>query len=95
MSVKDRKKWGPILAKWTPFFIITCTFIGAVLGSFLGYFFQGEFPYEVLTGGLVATIILTVIEVVKQKRKKIIYLKQMNESFTMFSVSLHMYHIFS
>ncbi|MBN3346494.1 hypothetical protein CF050_06280 [Clostridium botulinum] len=70
MSVKDRKKWGPILAKWTPFFIITCTFIGAVLGSFLGYFFQGEFPYEVLTGGLVATIILTVIEVVKQKRKK-------------------------
>ncbi len=70
MSVKDRKKRGEILAKWTPFFIITCTFIGVVLGSFLFYFIQDEFPYEVLTGGLVATIILTVIEVIKQKRKK-------------------------
>jgi uncharacterized membrane protein YfcA len=70
MSVKDREKWGKILEKWTPFFIITCTLIGAVLGSFLFYFFQGEFPYEVLTGGLVATVILTVIQVIKQKRKK-------------------------
>lgn len=70
MSVKDRKKWGKILEKWTPYFIITCTFIGAVLGSFLAYIFQGEFPYEVLTGGLVATIILTVIQVIKQKRKR-------------------------
>ncbi|RWR12599.1 hypothetical protein [Siminovitchia fortis] len=70
MSVKDRKKRRRILEKWTPFFIITCTFIGAVLGSFLFYFFQGEFPYEVLTGGFVATIILTVIQVIKQKRKK-------------------------
>ncbi|MFO1441950.1 hypothetical protein KDN24_01660 [Bacillus sp. Bva_UNVM-123] len=70
MSVKDRKKWERILAKWTPFFIITCTFIGAVLGSFLVYIYQGEFPYEVLTGGLVATIILTVVQVIKQKRKK-------------------------
>ncbi|MFD1349974.1 hypothetical protein [Oceanobacillus caeni] len=70
MSVKDRKKWGRILEKWTPFFIITCTFIGAVLGSFLAYSFQGEFPYEVLAGGLVATIILTVIQVIKQRRKR-------------------------
>ncbi|MEI3605217.1 hypothetical protein SPD48_05890 [Pseudogracilibacillus sp. SE30717A] len=70
MSVKAEEKWGTILAKWTPFFIITCTFLGAVLGSFLIYFFQGEFPYEVLIGGLIATIILTVIEVIKQKVKK-------------------------
>ncbi|MBO1004211.1 hypothetical protein [Pseudogracilibacillus auburnensis] len=70
MSVKDRKKWGTILAKWTPFFIITCTFMGAVLGSFLFYFFQGEFPYEVLTAGLIVAVIFTIIEVIKQKRKK-------------------------
>lgn len=70
MSVKDKKERGKILAKRTPFFIITCTFIGAVLGSFLVYFIQDEFPYEVLTGGLVATVILTIIEVIKQKRKK-------------------------
>ena len=70
MSVNDKKKQAKILTKWTPFFLITCIFIGAVLGSFLVYFIQDEFPYEVLTGGLVATIILTVIEVTKQKRKK-------------------------
>lgn len=33
-------------------------------------FFQGEFPYDVFAGGLVATIILTIIQVIKQKRKK-------------------------
>lgn len=70
MSVKDRKEWRKTLEKWTPFFIIICTFIGAVLGSFLVYTFQGKFPYEVLTGGLVATIILTVIQVIKQKHKR-------------------------
>ncbi|WP_404996836.1 hypothetical protein [Caldifermentibacillus hisashii] len=70
MSVKDRKKWETILTKWTPFFIIACGLIGIVLGSFLAYFFQGEFPYDVFAGGLVATIILTIIQVIKQKRKK-------------------------
>ena len=70
MSVKDRKKWGAFLEKWTPFFIITCTFIGAVLGSFLVYFFQGEFPYEILTGGLIVAVIFTIIEVIKQKGRK-------------------------
>lgn len=70
MSVKDRKKWGRILEKWTPFFIIACTFIGAVLGSFLVYLFQGEFPYEVLTAGSIVAIILTIVEMIKQKRKK-------------------------
>ncbi|EKN42389.1 hypothetical protein CFSAN001627_07085 [Clostridium botulinum CFSAN001627] len=48
MSVKDRKKRGPILAKWTPFFIITCTFIGAALGSFLSYFFKVNFRMKYL-----------------------------------------------
>ncbi|WP_438313158.1 hypothetical protein [Sporosarcina sp. FA9] len=34
-----------------------------------GYYFLGECPYEVLTAGLIVTIILTVIELIKQKRK--------------------------
>jgi len=70
MNVKEREKLVRILEKWAPFFIIFCTFIGAALGSFLVYFFQGEFPYEVLTAGLVAAVILTVIQIIKQKRKK-------------------------
>jgi len=70
MNVKEREKLVRILEKWAPFFIIICTFIGAALGSFLVYFFQGEFPYEVLTAGLVAAVILTVIQIIKQKRKK-------------------------
>ena len=70
MNVKDRKKRADFLAKWTPYFIISCTLIGAALGSFIAYYFSGEFPYEVLTAGLIVTIILTVIEFIKQNRKK-------------------------
>lgn len=70
MSGKERKKWGAILSKWSPFFSIACIFIGVVLGSVLVYLIQGKFPYEVLTGCLIVTIILTFIEVIKQKRKK-------------------------
>ena|SRR5699024_11004759 len=70
MNSEDRKRWTKILEKWTPFFIIACTLIGAGLGSFLVYFFKGEFPYEVLAGSLVAAIILTVIEIIKRSRKK-------------------------
>ena len=70
MMSKESKKWGRILERWAPFFIILCTLIGAVLGSFLVYVFQGEFPYEVLIGGIAATIILTAIQLIKQKRKK-------------------------
>ena len=70
MMSKESKKWGRILERWAPFYIILCTLIGAVLGSFLFYFFQGEFPYEVLLSGIAATIILTIIQLIKQKRKK-------------------------
>ncbi|MFZ1691317.1 MULTISPECIES: hypothetical protein [Lactobacillales] len=70
MSIKDREVSVQQLTKWVPYYLITCTFLGAVLGSFLIYYFQGEFPYEVLTAGLVATLFLTVIEVIKQKKKK-------------------------
>lgn len=67
---KDRKKLAAKLSKWTPFFLIACTLIGSVLGSFLVYLFQSEFPYEVLIGGFTAAIILTAIQVIKQSRKK-------------------------
>lgn len=70
MNVKDKKLSSKTLVKWSPYFIISCTLIGAVLGSFLVYYFKGEFPYEVLAGGLVATLFLTVIEIIKQKKKK-------------------------
>ncbi|MEK4948073.1 MULTISPECIES: hypothetical protein [Carnobacterium] len=70
MSLKDRKSVDKLITKWSTYFIISSTLIGSILGSFLIYYFQGEFPYEVLNGGLIATIILTVVEVIKQKRKK-------------------------
>ncbi|MGM8366381.1 hypothetical protein ACLIBG_13010 [Virgibacillus sp. W0181] len=70
MNSKDKKAWGKALEKWTPYFVIIGTLIGAGLGALLVYLFQGEFPYEVLAGGLAAAIILTIIQLVKQKRKK-------------------------
>jgi len=70
MSVKDRKQRAASLSKWTPYFLIACTFIGSVLGSFLVYLFQDEFPYEVLIGGFSAAIILTAFQFIKQRRKK-------------------------
>lgn len=70
MNKKDREKWGNILTKWTPYFIIVCTFLGALLGSIIIYYVHDEFPYEVLTAGLIASVILTIIQVIKQKRKK-------------------------
>lgn len=70
MSVKDRKRFDKLLAKWTPYFIISSTLLGAILGSFLVYYFQGTFPYEVLVAGLIAAIFLTIIQVIKQKQKK-------------------------
>lgn len=70
MSVENSNKWSVFLKKWYPFLIITFTVIGAILGAFLYYLYQGEFPYEVVVGGLIAAVILTVIEVIKRKRKK-------------------------
>ncbi|WP_051932732.1 hypothetical protein [Carnobacterium inhibens] len=70
MSVNDREVNVQKLTKWVPYFIISCTFVGAVFGSFLVYYFQGEFPYEVLVAGLIAALFLTLIQVIKQKHKK-------------------------
>lgn len=50
------------------FLIIVGTLIGAVLGAYLGYILNGAFPYEVLAGGLVVAILLTVFELIKLGR---------------------------
>ncbi|WP_054859624.1 hypothetical protein [Gracilibacillus sp. JCM 18860] len=70
MNSRKRKELAAISTRWIPFFIYTCIFICSVLGSFLYYLFQDEFPHEVIVGGLLALIILSIIEVIKQKRKK-------------------------
>ncbi|WLR42759.1 hypothetical protein LC087_00475 [Bacillus carboniphilus] len=70
MREENRKNISKTIEKWTPFFIIACTFLGSILGSFLVYFVEGYFPYEVVVSGLVAITILTVIQVIKQQRKK-------------------------
>lgn len=70
MNAKDREKWSKKFEKWMTFFIITCTFIGAVLGTILLYIFQGELRYEIIIGALISSIILTVIEVIKRKVRK-------------------------
>lgn len=52
------------------FLIIVGTLIGAMLGAYLSYIVNGEFPYEVLAGGLTVTILLTVFELIKLSRRK-------------------------
>ncbi|MBU5266732.1 hypothetical protein [Virgibacillus proomii] len=43
---------------------------GTVLGSLLVYIIQGVFPLDSLAGGLTALFILTVIQIIKRRRKK-------------------------
>lgn len=58
------------IEKWMPFFIIICTFLGAVLGTFLIYIVQGEFSYEVLMAYFIATTFLLIITFIKRKLRK-------------------------
>lgn len=69
MNVREKKK-ELIPKEWVSLFMIACVFIGTVLGTFLVYFIKDEFPYEVLAGGATAVLILIIIELIKQKRKK-------------------------
>ena len=70
MNLKGREKIGQVIEKWGVFYIYICCFLGAVLGTYLIYIFQGKFYYEVLKGGLISTIILIVFEVIKRRLKK-------------------------
>lgn len=70
MKAEKRRKVTKQLEKWTPYFIILCTFVGALLGSLIYYFVEGEVPYEVLTAGAIVAVVLTIIQVIKQSRKK-------------------------
>lgn len=49
------------------------TYSGSLLGLFLGsllvYYFNGNFPYEAVLGGLTGIIILLIIKIIKNKRK--------------------------
>ncbi|WP_407371858.1 hypothetical protein [Carnobacterium sp.] len=64
MSANDKISDYERLLKWSPYFIISCTLIG----SFLVYYFKNEFPYELFTSGLIITLLLAVIQVLKQKK---------------------------
>ncbi|GIO24674.1 hypothetical protein [Oceanobacillus sp. J11TS1] len=71
MSVENNMKKGKSVKKWAPFFRIIASLVGCILGASLYYFFQGgEFPYEVLLGGLTGAIILAIFAFIKYKRKK-------------------------
>src|SRR5699024_4098399 len=70
MNKEERIKWSKRLEQWGPFFAISCTLVGALLGSFLVYIFQGEFPFEVVEAAIAVTVILTVFQIIKRKRKK-------------------------
>lgn len=58
------------LEKWAPYFIIACTVVGGLLGSAVMYYLQGDVPYEVVVGFVAAAVILTVVQMLKQKFKK-------------------------
>lgn len=50
--------------------LISGTLIGAFITSILVYFFQGEFPVEVLAGATIAAILLITYQIIKHSRKK-------------------------
>ena len=66
----EKKRNLEILEKWVPYFMIACITIGALIGSAVIYYLQGDVPYEVIAGFVVASLMLTIIQMVKQKFKK-------------------------
>lgn len=44
--------------------------VGALIGAGLVYYFQGQFPIEVLAGAAIAAILLIIYQIIKQSRKK-------------------------
>ena len=66
----EKKRNLEILEKWVPYFMIAFITIGALIGSAVIYYLQGDVPYEVIAGFVVASLMLTIIQMVKQKFKK-------------------------
>ena len=66
----DKKRISEILEKWVPYFMIAFITIGAFIGSAVINYLQGDVPYEVIVGFVVASVMLTIIQMVKQKLKK-------------------------
>lgn len=66
----EKKRNLEILEKWVPYFMIAFITIGALIGSAVINYLQGDVPYEVIVGFVVASVMLTIIQMVKQKLKK-------------------------
>lgn len=69
MSEK-KKKQVAMLEKWVPYFIIACTGMGALIGSGIIYYLQGEVPYEVVAGFIAVAVIMTIFQMLKSRLKK-------------------------
>ncbi|GGP06846.1 ATP synthase subunit I [Oceanobacillus neutriphilus] len=70
MSMKDTDKKKRSAKKSTLTLRLISSLIGILLGTILVFFFQGEYPYEVLLGGLTGAVIIAVFAWIIKKRKK-------------------------
>lgn len=69
MRDDEHEKRVTLLEKWTPFFIIACVLLGALIGTLLIYLFDSEFPYEVIISAFIVAIVLTIIEGITRRKK--------------------------
>lgn|SRR5699024_5025603 len=56
--------------KKMPFILIGGILVGALIGAVLVYYFQGQFPIEVIAGAATGAILLIIYQVIKQSGKK-------------------------
>ncbi|MBT2216352.1 hypothetical protein F3157_22285 [Virgibacillus dakarensis] len=58
------------MEKWGSIYIQLCTTLGALLGTYLVYIFQGEFVYEVIIAAILVNVLSTIFHLIKLRRKK-------------------------